>query len=270
MDDVNPPLHESSPLLWLLAIALGLLAGHLALGFTRQAQRQAGPGAAARPLAAAALALGSGVFATMALIMSSQPLAYTVGYRAGWLAGAWALAVVLALVPAALMVWRPVPGSVVWGAATFGLGSTAAQAGMLWAAGLQPGLVWRRDALVLAAAVSALGVAAALWLALIGPGRAGRNRRRWRVLSAALFGLALVAGAELVLVAGDMATQIGSAQAQAFSSRALQLVAAVLVPGLLLALAGLLHLGAPPDEAVAAATAHRRRRRRRRWWAMRP
>ena len=84
MDDVNPPLHEPSELLWLLAMALGLLAGHLALGFTRQAQRHAGPGGAARPLAAAALALGSGVFATMALIMSTQRGSPPCKPAAGW------------------------------------------------------------------------------------------------------------------------------------------------------------------------------------------
>jgi len=276
MDDTNPPLHEPSQLLLPLAWALALLAGHVVLGFTREARRQSGRPALARDLAAAALALGSGTFATMALIMSSQPLAYTVGYRAEVLAGAWAAAVAIALVPVGLLAWRPTPGSALLGGAAFGVGATAVQAAMLWAAGLLPGLVWRRDTLLAAALLSALAAGAAGWLSLVGPGRAGRYRRRWRGLAAAVLALALTLGPEMVLSAGDMATQITSAHVGGLSSRTLKLLAAVLVPALLVLLAGALHLGRlgrADDDAVPALRPVRRQRqrqRRRPWWAMRP
>jgi NO-binding membrane sensor protein with MHYT domain len=268
MDDTNPPLNQATPLLWLLALLLAWLGGHLALGFTRGAQRQDASAAITLHLLAAAVGLGSATFATMALAMAGQPVAYAVGYRGDALLAAWALAVLVSALPAALMYARPSSVSVVLGATLFGSGAAAAQAGMLWAAGLLPGLVWRRDALLLAGVLQALPCAAALWLAFLGPGRSGRNRRLWRAAAAALFGLALAVGAELVLSAGDMATQIASAHSEKVGMRELKLLAAVAVPLLLLSFAALLHLTG--DAAAGTGARPGRRRRRRRWWAMRP
>jgi NO-binding membrane sensor protein with MHYT domain len=269
MDEVNPPLNEATPLLWLLALLLAWLGAHLQLGFTRGAGRQDGAFATSLHLAAAALALGSALFATMALIMSGQPVAYAVGYRGDALAAAWVLAVLASLLPAALLCRRPTRVSAGFSAVLFGAGAATAQAGLLWAAGLIPGLVWRLETLVLAAVLQALPAAAAYWLAFLGPGLSGRHRRRWRAVAAAVLGLALIVGPELVLSAGDMATQIASAHAEHVSLRALKLLAAVAVPVLLVLFAGRLHLGGAAA-AGAEALPGRRRRRRRPWWTMRP
>jgi hypothetical protein len=269
MDDVNPPLNEATPLIWLVLIMVAWLAGHLLVACTRDARRQGSAAARLLHAAAAVVALATGVFATMAMTMSGQPVAYSFGYRADALVAAWALAALAALLPVLAMGWKPSPGSALVGASWFGIGATAAQAVILWAAGLLPGLVWRHETLALAAVLQALLLGAALWLAFLGPGRSGRYRRSWRAAAAAVVGLALIIGAEVVLLAGDMATQIASAHADTVSLRTVKLLAAVLVPLLLLLLAGLLHLSA--DTASAAVSLPgRRRRRRRRWWAMRP
>jgi NO-binding membrane sensor protein with MHYT domain len=269
MDDINPPLNQATPLLWLLALLAAWLGGHLLLGYTRAAQRRDGAAATSMHLAAAALALGSALFATMGLSMSGEPVAYVVGYRADALAAAWLLAVVASALPAALMAWRPSPSILALGAAGFGAGAASSQALTVWAAGLLPGLDWRPGTLLLAAVLQALLCAAALWLAFLGPGRIGRSRRLWRAAAAAVLGCALLIGPEIVLSAGDMATQIASAHTERVGQRALKLLSAVAVPLLLLALAAVLHLG---DDAAAGAgsLSGRRRRRRRRWWAQRP
>ncbi len=275
MDDLNPPLHEPSPLLWLMAMALALLAGHVALGFTREAHRQTGGFGKARDLALAALALGTGVFSAMALDMASQPLAYEVGYRQAVLAGAWGAAVGIGLIPALLLAWRPSVGPALLGGAVVGVGATAVQASMLWAAGLLPGLEWHPTTLALWTALSAAAAAGALWLSLVGPGRGGRHRRRWRWLAAVLLALAMLLGAEGVLSAADMATQIGSAHTGELASRWLKLLAAVPAPALLLTLAAWLQLrrldiGTDETQPAPTRSARRRRRRPRHWWSMRP
>jgi NO-binding membrane sensor protein with MHYT domain len=268
MDDTNPPLNEAAPLLWLVLPLLAGLAGHLVLAFTRDMRRHGGAVATVLLGAAAALALGSGAFAAMALAMSGQPVAYTVGYRADALLAAWAMAVAAAGLLVALMAWRPSPAAVVLGAGLYAAGATAAQVGTVWAAGLLPGLAWRVETLFMAAALQAVLSACALWLAFLGPGRSGRHRRRWRAAAAALFALALIVGPEVVLLAGDMATQIASANAGQVGLRSVKLLGAVVVPALLVLLAGLLHLGGA-DAAPETRPGHRRRRRRR-WWALRP
>jgi hypothetical protein len=270
MDDTNPPLNEAAPLLWLVLPLLAWLAGHLVLAFTRDMRRHSGAVTTMLHGAAAALALGSGAFAAMALAMSGQPVAYTVGYRADALAAAWATAVVAAGLLVGLMAWRSSPASAVFGAGLFAGGATAAQVGIVWAAGLLPGLAWRVETLLVAVALQAVLSACALWLAFIGPGRSGRHRRRWRAAAAAVFALALIVGPEVVLSAGDMATQIASANAGQVSLRAVKLLGAVVVPALLVLLAGLLHLGGADAVAATEARPGRRRRRRRRWWALKP
>ena len=269
MDDINPPLNEATPLLWLLALLAAWLGGHLLLGYTRGAQRRDGAAATTMHLLVAALALGSALFATMGLSMSAEPVAYAVGYRADALTAAWVLAVVASALPAALMAWRPSPSTVALGAAMFGAGAAASQALTVWAAGLLPGLVWRPGTLLLAAALQALLCAAALWLAFLGPGRSGRTRRLWRAAAAAALGCALLIGPEIVLSAGDMATQIASAHTQRIGQQAIKLLSAVAAPLLLVSFAGLLHLGGDAA-ADTGSLSGRRRRRRRRWWAQRP
>lgn len=272
MDESSPQQPEPFLLLWLLGAALAVLACHLALGFARHARRQPGRAGLAGSVASGAVAWGTGIMAAMALSVSAQPLAFVVGYSAAVLAAAWAGAVALAAVPPLLLARWPGVGSALAGGAVFGVGVTAAEAGLLWAAGPLPGLEWRIDSLVLAACAASAGAAAALWLALVGPGRAGRQRRIWRGLAAVVGALGLMTGIELVQSAGDLATQIGSAHSGDLSTAALTLTAVLLAPAVLTVLAGMLHLGRQPggdeDSAMGAPSRVRsgRRRRRRSLW----
>jgi NO-binding membrane sensor protein with MHYT domain len=268
MDDSSPQLPEPFLLLWLLGALLAVLACHLALGYARQARRQPARAGLAVSVTAGALAWGTGIMAAMVLSVATTPLAFVVGYGGALLAAIWAGAVVLAAVPPWLLAWRPGPGSALIGGAVFGVGITAAQASLLWAAGPLPGLEWRIQSLVLAACVASAGAAAALWMALIGPGRAGRQRRIWRGLAALVGALGLMTGIELVQSAGDLATQIGSAHSGDLSTATLTLITALLAPAVLTLLAGWLHLGRQPgggeDSALAPMTVRSGRRRRRR------
>lgn len=270
MDDHNPPIHEATPMLWLLVLLLAWLAGHLTLAYTRDAQRSRGPAATALDGAAAALALGSALFAAMAMAVASQAVAYPVGFRADALAASWAVAVVASAVPVALMNWRPSVAPALLGALAFGSGATVAQAGVLWATGLLPGLVWHPATLVGAAVLQALLTAGALWLAFLGPGRSGRHRRRWRAAAAVVLAVSLLLGPELVLMAGDMATQVASSHTGRVSRWEIKLLAAVAVPSFLVLLAAALYLRGDHVAAAAGSPPGRRRRRRRRWWAFRP
>jgi NO-binding membrane sensor protein with MHYT domain len=272
MDESSPNHPEPFLLLWLLGAALAVLACHLALGYARRARRQYGRAARAGSVAAGALAWGTGIMAAMALSVASQPLAFVVGYSAALLAATWAGAVAIAAVPPLLLAWRLQRSTALIGGAVFGVGVTAAEAGLLWAAGPLPGLVWRIDSLVLAACVASAGAAAALWMALVGPGRAGRQRHIWRGLAAVVGALGLMTGIELVQSAGDLATQIGSAHSGELSTATFTLIVALLAPVALVLLAGVLHLGRQPggDEdstlAPGAVRPGRRRRRKRTLW----
>jgi len=276
MDEYSPKHPEPFLLLWLLGAALAVLACHLAIGYARQARRQTGRAGLAGSVAAGALAWGTGIMAAMVLSVASQPLAFVVGYSVALLAAAWAGTVALAAVPPLLLAWRPRRSSALIGGAVFGVGVTAAEASLLWAAGPLPGLVWRVDSLVLAACMASAGAAAALWMALIGPGRAGRQRRIWRGLATVIGALGLVMGIELVQSAGDLSTQIGSAHSGELTTAALTLIAALLAPAALALLTGMLHLGQQPgedgDSTLAPMAENRRRRRRRRslWQRMFP
>jgi len=268
MDESSPKHPEPFLLLWLLGLTLAMLACHLAIGYARQATRQPGRAGLAGSVAVGALAWGTGIMAAMALSVASQPLPFVLGYSVALLATAWAGAVALAAVPPLLLSWRPKKSFALVGGAVFGVGITAAEAGLLWAAGPLPGLAWRIDSLVLAACVASAGAAAALWMGLIGPGRAGRQRRSWRALAAVIGALGLMMGIELVQSAGDLATQIGSAHSGELTTAALTLTAALLAPAVLALLTGMLHLGKQPggdgDSALAPVAGNRRRRRRRR------
>jgi hypothetical protein len=268
MDDTAPTLNAVSPLLWGIVLASAWLAGHLGLAFTRAATRR---GARARTLllaAAAVLSLGGMILASMVMAVAGEPVAYPIGYRASALAAAWALALLAAAGLLLPVGWKASPASTAVSAALFAACATASQATLLRAAGLLPGLAWRFETLGVAVVLQAALAAAALWLAFVGPGREGRHRRRWRAAAAAVLALALLAGPSVVLAAADLASQIGSAYSDHVGAQEATLLAAVVVPGLLLALAGVLHLGV--GDVPPAGQPDRRRRRRRRWWAMRP
>jgi len=197
----------------------------------------AAPVVARRWQAAAALALGTGVWSTQVLVLATLPVSFPIGFHTLGSAGSWGLAVVaaglgwvsLAATPAA-RVWRPA------GAAGAGLGLFGAQLAVVASAGLRPAYEW---------SLPVLGAAALAALAGIGIAGAGLARlagRRgpapaWQRLAFA-FGLAAalgVSGAALVFGA-DPGARSFSAYEHHIDHAALGLLASVGSTSLLLVL----------------------------------
>nr|MCU0970030.1 hypothetical protein [Rubrivivax sp.] len=242
MDELGAnALPQTSPLLWMLSVLIAWLVGHLSIGLVRLARRQAQPSARAWLLALAVLAVGTGGYAAMELALRSEAIAFPIGFDPLALAAGWAVALAAA---AALILpgWRLGPASVLTAAALLGGGLVAAAALLIEAIGPLPGVRWRWGTLGTAAAVSMAGIGAGWWIAWLGPGRAGRQRRLWRAAGAALLGAGLAAGQSLVLAAAELSTQIASAYVEHLGALVLTLVSAAAVPLLLGALTLDLHL----------------------------
>ena len=83
-----PPLAQAAPLLLLLAFIVMLLAAHVASGYTRWTLRDPRPVMRWLFRAAAAVALGSGLWASMVLAISAEAQSYALGFSGLQLAAA--------------------------------------------------------------------------------------------------------------------------------------------------------------------------------------
>jgi NO-binding membrane sensor protein with MHYT domain len=236
MDDTPAPstLSQAAPLLMLMAFVVLLLAAHVAAGYTRTAAREQ-----RRPLqvvfrVAAAVALGSGLWAGIVLGMASEAQSYPLWFKGLMIGGAWVAAVLAAAL--ALLPWLRRPHAAVAAVSGVLLAGAAIAVQMLSvrAAGLEPAVTWWPEALAMAPLLTASGCIFGLWLALVGGGQRGRQRRRWRWLAAAAMAFAKVVGQELVLVAAGVAAKTESVHAGEVPAMVAVLVAGVGVPLLLL------------------------------------
>ncbi|MDE2081441.1 MAG: hypothetical protein KGI90_08810 [Burkholderiales bacterium] len=270
MPDVAAPAAESSWILAALSLGLLALAAYVALAWMRIAQRQPLPRRRLPALALAAGVLGTALCAAGVLLPAAEPLLFKLGYRS-WAVPALWLGAMAACLPA---VAAPLAATGGWGrrarwtgyAAGLWLGAVAAavQVGWIVAAGLRPGIAWEYELLFAAPVLAGLGGACALRLRFgpgwypRGPGRAAR-----RVVLGLLLGVGLYAGQQLVVSAADLPTQKESTQWQQASGLTLSLVAGVLVPLALAALAADAALRSEPGSEPLWQLLPRRRRRRR-------
>jgi NO-binding membrane sensor protein with MHYT domain len=236
MDDTPAPstLSQAAPLLMLVAFVTLLLAAHVASGYTRWGVREQRPLLKLVFRIAAAVALGSGLWAGIVLGMASEAQTYPLGFHRVEIAAAWGGAVFAAAL--ALLPWLLGPRTsvaVVSGALLAGAAIAVQMLGVR-AAGLSAAVTWWPEALVMAPLLAASGCIFGLWLAFVGAGQRGRQRRRWRWLAAAVIAFAIVVGQELVLVAAGVAAKTESAHVSDVPAMVAVLVAAVGVPLLLL------------------------------------
>ena len=228
---------DSSLLLWVMAALVALLAAYLFIGWLRRAQGQTGWREVLGPVLLASAALGVGMSSTMVLAMSAEALAFPLCYR--WLAvPGLVLGPVIACVPVAWWLsrqqnWLALIGSGVMLAAV----AVAVQAGWIIAAGLRPGIKWQFELLGVAAALSALGFVAALWLAYSDASSDGARKTLCRVGAAALMTLTLIAGQEVVGSSVALLSQVGSIYQREAPATWLCLVAGAIVPTILAVLA---------------------------------
>ena len=228
---------DSSLLLWVMAALVALLAAYVFIGWLRRAQGQAGWREVLGPVLLASAALGVGMSSTMVLAMSAEALAFSLGYR--WLAvPGLVLGPVIACVPAAWWLsrqqnWLALIGSGLMLAAV----AVAVQVGWILAAGLRPGIKWQFELVGVAAAMSASGFTAALWLAYSDASSEGTRKTLWRVGAAALIALTLIAGQAVVSSSVALLAQVGSIYKREASATWLCLVAGAIVPTFLALLA---------------------------------
>jgi len=224
---------ESAIYLWPLAAALLCLAAHVAIGYARHATRAQGMRLRLGCLAAAALALGTGLWAAMLLGMATAA-GYALGYSLWRLAAGWLvaqLAMLFALSWAVL--WRSTP-TVLLTALLVGAGMLATEATLVLAAGLVPGVNWNIALLIVALLLAPVGSVAGFFISFVGPGREGAHRKRWRWAAAALVAMAALASQELVMAAAAVSSQRGSIHMNGVPSAVACLLAAFAVPALLL------------------------------------
>ncbi len=254
---------DSSLLLWLLAAVVAMLAAHVCQGWVYEAQRAPGLRQRWPALAAAGATLGTGLCSAMLLAMSAQGLLFAIGYRAWPAVGLWLGAMLgCALLAAALAATRRAWLLLICGAG-LALLAAALHFGWLWAAGFRPGVVWRRDFMAASAIFMVIGLGAAVWLSFSDLLKDSEKRTLWRLCAAALLGLSLAGGQELMIHAAGLTYQQGSIYEQQLPGSILSLVAGVLVPLVLTVMAIDLLLRRPTRSRHGHSFNPQKRRKRR-------
>lgn len=225
---------ESSLLLWALSALTLLMSTLVCLGWTRQAQ--ATPKWRHNWLACfiAGGAMGTGLCAAIVLALSAEALPFPLGYR--WLDVPllWLGSCMISILA---MAWLANSGR---GFAAIGAGvlvAMAAVAGQFaWvnAVGFRPGLQWDLPFVAAGVLLTLLGVCTAIWLAFSESSRFGRHRSLWRLGSALLLTLSVVAGQEVVLAGSNLLSQVGSIHRRDVPAPLLSMVLGVVVPLVLL------------------------------------
>ncbi len=224
------PTGDSSPLLWLMAAVVAMLASYLFIGWIRRGRDASGWRQLVGPLLGAGLSLGIGFTASILLSIAAEALPFPLGYRWVWAGGLLAAGLLVGLPLAALLLKsQRLPVLIACGILLAALGM-AVQVGWILSAGLRPGLRWQPPLLGVAGAVMAIGFSAALWLAYSDASGDGARKTLWRVGAAVLMALSLVTGQELVLNSAGLLAQVGSIYQREASSTWLTLFAGALVP----------------------------------------
>ena len=225
---------ESSLLLWALSALTLLMSAVVCLGWTRQAQST--PRWRDNWLACviAGVSLGTGLCAAIVLSLSAEALPFPLGYR--WL-DVPLLWLGSCLICMLAMAWLANSASRV---ATIGAGvmvalaTVAGQFGWANAIGFRPGLQWDIPFVAVGAMLILLGVCIAIWLALSEASRYGRRRSLWRLGSALLLTLSVVAGQEVLMSGSNLLAQVGSIYRRDVPAPLLSMALGVVVPLVLL------------------------------------
>lgn len=224
-------------LLWLMAAVVAVLGAYLFIGWTRRALGTGGGLSTLKPVLLAGSALGVSLPSSMLLALSAEALAFPLGYRWALVPTLVVLPVLACLVTAWWLSRRRDGLALATAGLALALTALAVQAGWLVAAGLRPGPRWHWGFIGAAAAVSVVGITAALRLAC--PDTSGDASRRLlqRLGGAVLIAGTLVSSQELMISASGLLSQTSSVFRHEASSTSLSLVSGVVVPIVLAALA---------------------------------
>ena len=219
---------DPSLLLWLLGALIALLGSHVVLGWARQAQFQHG-GRRWLGVALAALLFSTSFGMVCALGLTSEALAFPIGFRAAVVLGVWLSAAVSAIPLIAWFVWRPGLVAALGAGALLALVMIAIQLGWVMAVGFRPGVRWRYEFVVLGAIVTGIGFALSIGLAFPRDECHRRPVAR-RVAALTLMSLATLAGQALVVAGAGLQMQVGSIYRHEISGSLLSLIGGALLP----------------------------------------
>jgi hypothetical protein len=236
--------HDPGFLLLLLAAAVAMLGVQVALAHARQARRalrrngtdRGARGLVILPLLLAATGFGAGASSAMVLAISALAPRFDLGYQPLLATALWLVAPLAALPGVALIVWRPLRGSLPLAALALAAAAMAVQIGWLLAPRFEPGLLWQPEWMLVAAAVLVGGMLFALLLAFGVGGSRGAWRRVWRFGAALLGGTGLALGQAAVITGALLSAQTGAAERASVSATTLCTIAGAAVPVLLAAL----------------------------------
>jgi NO-binding membrane sensor protein with MHYT domain len=221
---------ESSLLLWVLAAVVLVMAVLVAMGWVRQGQMRPGLRRNWLPALIAGVTLGTGICAAVVLALSAEALPFPIGYRLREAPLLWGAAMLGCIPPMALLCnthrWFATIASGAWLAAV----AVYVQTGWVSAVGFRPGVNWRTDPMMFGGALMAIGLILALWLAFSERGQKSPRRQLWRLGSALLMGITLMAGQEVLLSNAGLLAQVGSVFRTELPAPILCLVLGVVVP----------------------------------------
>jgi len=215
-------------LLWLLGALIALLGAHVVLGWARQAQFSLGLRRWVG-VVLAALLFSTAFGMVSALDLTSEALAFPLGFSAVIVLGVWFAAFVLAIPVVAWFVWRPGLVAAIGAGALLAVLMAGIQMGWVMAVGFRPGVRWRFEFVVLGAIVMGIGFAIALGLAFPRDERHRRPLAR-RIAALTLMALATLAGQALVVSGAGLQLQVGSIYRHEISGSLLSLIGGALLP----------------------------------------
>lgn len=225
-------------LLWALGALVYWLGVHVMLAALRDARREPGLRDNWFNLLLAGLAVGSVLCAGMVVALTGNTMGFALGFSTwagiGLVCGALVGGVLVSLLLGLWVSWpSTLIGGVLLGALTMGV-----QAGWLASAGFRPGIIWRPDAVAMAAGAAVVGAVIALFLAFSEGASFSRARLRWRLAAAGVLVGAMVGAQELLIAGSRLGAQMGSVFQNQLPGPMLALVFGSVVP-LLLVIAAL-------------------------------
>jgi len=224
---------DNSLLLWALGALIYWLGAHVMLAALRDARRDPGLRDNWFNLVLAGLAIGGVLCAGMVVALTGNTMGFALGFSTwaglGLVGAALGGGVIVSLL---LGLWTRWPISLI-GGVLLGALTVAVQAGWLAAAGFRPGIVWRPDALGIAAGAAVVGAVISLLLAFSEAAATGGARLRWRLGAAGVLVAALVCAQEVLIAGSRVGAQVGSVYQRQLSGPMLALVFGSVVPLLL-------------------------------------
>lgn len=230
MNEAAAHTSESSLLLWMLAAAVGMLATYVGLGWVREAQRRPTLRESWRAVLLSAGSVGTGTCCAMVLALSAEALAFPLGYPLGRVFMIWGAAMVGCL-PACYLLVRSQRALAIVGAGTLLAAlAVSVQMSWIWAVGFRPGVIWRTEFVAAAGVFLLIGFSTATWVSFSQAAREGNRRQLWRLGGAALLGLTLMAGQEVLMAGVGLLAQVGSVYQREVPAALLCLAGGVVVP----------------------------------------